>query len=238
MATILLTRPQAQSEALAERLSALGWTCLIAPLLRYEPLPPPPGFDALLSGAGALAFTSANGVRAFAAASARRDLPVHAVGDATAEAARDAGFAKIDSASGDAAALARRILAAQPRGPVLHVRGEEARGDLVAGLRAEGLAADEAVLYAMRAAQALPQPAVRALASGEAEAAAFYSPRTARVFADLARLAGLAPLSSLRAAAISAAAAEPLSGLGLAATTVAETPDSESMLRAIGRPRG
>ena len=49
-----------------------------------------------LDGVQALIATSANGVRAFAARDPRRSLPVCAVGDATARAASDAGFADVE----------------------------------------------------------------------------------------------------------------------------------------------
>ena len=53
-----------------------------------------------------LVFTSANGVAAFAALTPDRALPVFTVGDATAEAARAAGFAAVRSAGGDIGMLA------------------------------------------------------------------------------------------------------------------------------------
>jgi uroporphyrinogen-III synthase len=59
-----------------------------------------------VSGVGALAFTSVNGVEAFAARSAWRETRVFAVGAATAAAARAAGFADIVSSEGGVTALA------------------------------------------------------------------------------------------------------------------------------------
>jgi len=234
--TILLTRPEAQSDALAETLRARGWTPLVAPMLTFETLTPPPGFDAQVKSAAALAFTSANGVRAFAAASDHRDAPVFAVGDATRAAAREAGFADVRSAAGDAAALERLIIEARPAGPILHVRGEDARGDLAERLSAAGLSAGEAALYRMRAADALPEAVRAALAAGAVSAAAFFSPRTASAFAELTLAAGLTPLPHLRAIAISAAAAAGLAPLGLGRVIVAERPDGPAMLDAIGAP--
>lgn len=236
MATILLTRPEAQSGALAETLRARGWTPLLAPMLTFEALDPPPGFHALVENSAALAFTSANGVRAFAANSPRRDLPVFTVGDATEAAAREAGFSETRSAAGDAEALAGLIAGAGVTGAVLHIRGRRGGDDLSARLTAAGIGADEAVLYAMRAAEALPAPAASALAADRVDAAAFYSPRTARVFATLAQMAGLAPLSALRGVAISPAAAQPLADLGLREVVIADRPDGEAMLGAIGQP--
>src|SRR5690348_13331331 len=100
----LVTRPEADAQALAEALAARGVEPVIEPLLQIgfrEGAAPD------LAGAQALLFTSANGARACAAASPRRDLPVLAVGDATARAARELGYVRVESAGGDVEDLAR-----------------------------------------------------------------------------------------------------------------------------------
>ncbi len=77
---VMLTRPRADSERLAEELRARGNDVVMEPMLHIVPkgsLPP-------LEGVAALIVTSANGIRALAAASDRRDLTVYSVGDATA----------------------------------------------------------------------------------------------------------------------------------------------------------
>ncbi|PXA92809.1 uroporphyrinogen-III synthase, partial [Caulobacter sp. D5] len=94
---VWITRARPGAEATAARLSALGFTPLIDPLLEVRDLP----WTANLAGVGALAFTSRNGVAAFARISGERGLPVFAVGDATAEVAAEAGFTRIESAQGD-----------------------------------------------------------------------------------------------------------------------------------------
>jgi uroporphyrinogen-III synthase len=104
---LLVTRPLDESQALAERLEARGHQAAIEPLLTIAP-------DLLaplsLEGVQALLFTSANGVRAFALRSPRRDLPVYAVGPATAAAAREIGCATVESAGGDVRALAALVV--------------------------------------------------------------------------------------------------------------------------------
>jgi uroporphyrinogen-III synthase len=72
---LLLTRPEAESKALAARLASSGILSVAAPLLRIVPLA-----DAVLDLADvrALLFTSVNGVAAFRERSPRRDLPVYA----------------------------------------------------------------------------------------------------------------------------------------------------------------
>ena len=88
---IWITRAEPGASRTAEKLRALGHEPVVAPLLQARPLPGEIG----LTGVGALAFTSANGVNAFAERSPERSLPVFAVGDATAAAAHKAGFAEV-----------------------------------------------------------------------------------------------------------------------------------------------
>src|SRR4029453_9258545 len=116
---IWITRAQPGADATAERVRALGHEAGVAPV-RAGWL-----FSAVtldLSGVAALAFTSANGVRAFADASGERGLKVFAVGAATAQAARAAGFKAVLSADGDVEALAEGIAVrrGELRGAVLH----------------------------------------------------------------------------------------------------------------------
>ena len=111
-------------DLIAERVRAMGHEALVAPLLAVRPLE-----DAVvdLTGVAALAFTSANGVRAFAERSGERRLKVFAVGAATAQAAQAAGFSTVLSADGDVEALAEGIAARRNelRGVVLHPGASE-----------------------------------------------------------------------------------------------------------------
>jgi len=99
----LVTRPIEDAQTLTAALAAREVTALVEPLLTIRFLPET-NID--LSGVQALVFTSANGARAFAAASPRRDVAVFAVGDRTAATARALGFGDVISAGGDVAHLA------------------------------------------------------------------------------------------------------------------------------------
>src|SRR3954452_18262898 len=107
---ILVTRPQPDSETTAAALRAKGFAVLQAPMLRFEPLAFHDDADARY---GAVIVSSANAIRAIEAHLTRRllALPLFAVGERTAEAARDAGFADVAVADGNAAALRELILA-------------------------------------------------------------------------------------------------------------------------------
>lgn len=132
--TVWITRAQPGAQATARRVEALGFTALIDPLLEIRDLSPVVD----LTGVTALAFTSANGVEAFARLTPARDLPVFAVGEATAQAAHAAGFARPSSADGDVEALARLIAETHP-GPVLCVGAREPAADLPALLAEAGV---------------------------------------------------------------------------------------------------
>ena len=143
---IWITRAQPAAEATAERVRALGHEALVAPLLAVRALE-----DAQidLGGVAALAFTSANGVRAFADLSPERALRVFAVGAATAQAARAAGFKLVLSADGDVEALAEGIgqRRTELRGAVLHPGAAELAGDLMGALERQGVTARQVTLY-------------------------------------------------------------------------------------------
>lgn len=173
-----------------------------------------------LTGVAALAFTSRNGVEAFAALSEDRSLPVFTVGDATAGAARAAGFAPVRSAAGSLADLAR-LLAEAARGPVLAPGALEPSGDLPA------LLAGRVEVRAL--------PVYRAVETGSAAPGAFdavlvHSPRAGRA------LAALRPFPGQVAIAISEAAAAPLTGRAGLQTRIAARPDEAAMFEALGKP--
>ncbi|WP_334175630.1 uroporphyrinogen-III synthase [Pseudoxanthobacter sp.] len=212
---VLVTRPQPQAAETGRRLAALGYSVLLTPVLVTEA---DPTAEIDTRDAAAVAFTSRSAVRALEACLQRSgpphgllNLPAFAVGDATAQAARQAGFARVESAGGTAGDLARLILARLPAsaGAVLHLAGAERAGDLAGLLQAGGLAARTAVLYRTRAIGALPPPVAAALMAGEVDAVLLYSPRSAAAFAAI--LADLpASLTSSLPARLPDGAARPL----------------------------
>lgn len=217
-----MTRARPGAEATAERLRALGHIPWVAPLLAVEALAQTP---LSLEGAGALAFTSANAVRAFTEREPRRDLPVFAVGETTAAAARAAGFAQVQSAEGDVAALGRLIATAAPCGQVLHPGAQNLAGDLAGALGAAGVPARAVALY--RTVVCAPQPSPPATLA----AVLVHSPRAAGALAGhLARRPeGLDP-GRLDAFGLSPACLAPLRGSGLRSLRAAGTPDETALL--------
>lgn len=229
MRRVCVTRAEPGASATAARLIAHGLEPLLAPLSRIEP---GAGLSADPADAGAFAVTSANAVRAFAALSPLRDRPVFAVGEATAEAARAAGFGVVTSADGDVDALAGLLADRWRReaGAIWHLRGEAAAGDLAGALRALGHVVREEVVYRAAPVAALPEPLAAALADQTVAALLFHAPAAARTFAALA---ARQPLGFCTAACISRAAAAPLAPLGLARIAIAPAPTEAGLFSAL-----
>jgi len=220
---VWITRAQPGAARTAARLTALGFAPVVTPLLTLRPLPAALSAAPDLSTVAALAFTSPNGVEAFAALTPElRDRPVYAVGDATAEAARAAGFTDARSAAGDIHALARLIAASPIQGLILAPGAREPAGDLAALLPQRDI--QRLPVYAAEETGATP-PA-------DFDAVLVHSPRAARALA-----ASLAPQAAAQrlAVCISAAAGAPLAALGFAEIRTADAPDEASMLTALGK---
>jgi uroporphyrinogen-III synthase len=225
---IWITRTQPGAEATAERVRAMGHDAVVAPLLAVHPVT---DVQIDLKGVAALAFTSANGVRAFAEQCGERTLRVFAVGAATAQAARAAGFETVLSADGDVEALAEGIAArrGQLRGAVLHPGAAEPAGDLAGALEKHGVEARRAILYETGPVKLSDEEAARLLRS---DAALLHSPRAAKVLAQLLKAH---PQPNLRALGLSKAVIKPLARTPLAAKAFPPFPLEAALLNLIDR---
>ena len=207
MRKLLLLRPEPGLSQSAKRAGDLGLEVIACPLFRIEPMawdkPDPSAYDALL-------LTSANAVRAAGPGlESLRELPVYAVGAATAEAAQRAGFNIAAAGESDIVEL----LAAMPGSQkLLHIAGEHRREVDTAHV------IDRVTVY--RAA-AIDSPGLPRL---DGLVAAVHSPRAGARLGQLA-----ADRAGTAIAAISAAAAEAC-GPGWERIEVAEKSDDESLL--------
>ncbi len=225
---IWITRAQPGADATAERVRALGHEALIAPLLAVHAIP-----DAQvdLSGVAALAFTSANGVRAFADISAERAIRVFAVGAATAQAARAAGFRLVLSADGDVDALAEGIgqRRGELRGVVLHPGAAELAGDLTGALEKQGVATRSLILYETAPVKLEPDAAILLV---QADAVLLHSPRAAQALAAVLKIH---PAPKLRALGLSKAVLKPLARAKVGPRAFPSMPLEGALLNLIDR---
>ncbi|MGV8838890.1 MAG: uroporphyrinogen-III synthase [Bauldia sp.] len=235
---LLVTRPQPDASRTAARLRALGHVPLVQPMLSPEYLPLDiPGVPA------AIAVTSRNGVRALAflpGAARWTAVPVFAVGAATADAARQAGFADVRSADGDGAALADLVTAVldPAAGEIVYAAAEDRRPDLEQLLRARGFSVRLAVAYRMSPATALSPELRAAIAARAVDGVLLYSARTAAVFAGLVAQAGLNDaLAAAGIYAISGATADAAAWPDPARLRIAGQPTEEAILSLLGGDR-
>ncbi len=223
MLRVAITRALPEAEASAARFRARGAEAIVAPLLTIAPRP----FNIDVSGAHALIFTSINGVRTFGAASPERKIKALCVGDASASAARQAGFESVASANGDVAALAALIReTARPGGGrLIHIAGAHLAGDLARLLAPDGLAVERRIAYEAVGATSLPAALRQPL-----DVVAFHSPRAAEIFIAL----GAPNAVNLTAACLSLAVAERAAATPWRAIVVAPAPREDALLKAIG----
>jgi uroporphyrinogen-III synthase len=220
-----VTRPEPEARRTAELLRTRGHEVLLAPLMRTEAVPADIGgsFDAI-------AMTSANAARA----AVPRPLPVLAVGERSAQAAREAGYTQVESANGALSDLVALIAKRFPRGRILYLAGEDRAGDLAAALAPHGIAVHTVVVYRAVAADALPPEAALALKDGRLDGVLHYSRRSAETLIRLTEGAGaLNAVLSLAHYCLSAEVAEPLRARGATVRIVAR-PQETALIELIG----
>jgi uroporphyrinogen-III synthase len=239
---ILVTRPSSDNEATAARLRALGFEVVCAPVLRLEPATfrddPDTDYSAVI-------VTSANALRAVEPQLEGHrllKLPLFAVGEHTAEAARRIGFTKVMTAEGDVGTLRDLVLkSATVRRPkkgstLLYLAGADVSRDLAGELSAHGLHVVTQTTYRMTPISNLPREACDAFAANAVEAVLHYSGRSARAFLDAARADGV-EISALSVpqCCLSESIAAVLRDAGATQVAVATSPDENALLAALER---
>ena len=232
---LLVTRPEPDATALAASLKALGHEVLREPLMAITACP---GVRVELEDVHALLFTSANGLRIFASLCEERQLPVFTVGDATAKAARDAGFKKVHSAAGQVEDLAALVESAldPSAGKLFHAAGHHLAGDLKALLQASGFRVIRQVLYNTNTINALSTTACEAFRNRRLDGAFFFSPRTAQTFVRLAKEADIVSyVDTCDALCLSQAVAQKVRGLSWCHVYVASSPNQKALLELLSK---
>ncbi len=225
---VLVTRPQPGAADTAARLAALGYTPMLAPMLTIEPRAADwPEAEAVQ----AVLVSSANALTGVPAG--LHPVPLFAVGAASAARARAMGFARVESADADGAALAALVRArlAPEAGRLLVVHGQGQGDALCAQLEAAGFRLWRVANYAARPVTTLPAAARTAWRDGRIDAVLAFSGETATAFVGAVTRDGMAEAAGrVIACAISQAAAAKLAPLPFAAVRVAARPDQESVL--------
>lgn len=213
MTRIVVLRPEPGASETIERAKARGLDAVAIPLFKIEPLawtsPEAGGFDALL-------LTSANAVRfGGEQLTELRGLPVHAVGDATADAARGAGF---DIASTGDAGVDRLLGSLEADLKLLHPCGEERKPP-----ESARQSITPVPVYRPKAVEPAPD-----LAQARDAIVLIHSPRAAERFAELTREQQVEQ-QAVGLAVISRAAAE-AAGSGWKSVDIADRPSDDALL--------
>lgn len=228
---VLVTRPLDAAEETADALRAKGHEARLEPLLTIA-IDKGPTLD--VSTYGRLVLTSANGARAAAARIQDRAIPVLAVGPATADEARRAGFSEVQQADGNGIEGIVSCLSRMPRTserPMLHVSGADIAGDLQAEADRLGLKLERKALYKAVPSETLSARTCDELRIHGIDAVLFFSPRTAEIFASLVARAGLGQhLATITACVISHNAAKALKPLTFRKVLVAKDTTAGALL--------
>jgi uroporphyrinogen-III synthase len=226
---VLVTRPLPDGERTAAALRARGHDVMLTPLMHVRPIP------AVLAGDwSAVIITSTNALRVLSPAQLAPllNLPLYAVGERSAEAARDAGFRDVRSAQGDASALIRLIAEryANESAPHLYLAGVARAADIKSALAGKGIKVTTVEVYSTMTTR-FPPDLLTAIEQSRLDAVLHFSRRSAENFVIGAKTAGLAAKAlALKQLCLSAQVAEPLTLAGAQDVVIARRPDEASLL--------
>jgi len=213
MRRVLVLRPEPGAAATVKRARERALDAVAISLFEIEPVaweaPEAGSFDGLL-------LTSANAVRHGGQGLASlRGLKVYAVGEATADAARNAGF---DIAASGDAGVDRLLASIEPDLKLLHLCGRDRRDTADVAQRISSIAVYQA--------NAVQKPD---LSTAVGSVALIHSPRAGERFAEL-----VGDRSSIAIAAISPAAAEAVES-GWQAVEASDEPSDDALLALAAR---
>lgn len=238
--SILVVRPSPDNEKTAEGLRAAGYDVLLSPLLRFEPMPL---YDDHNATYDAVVVTSANalrGIEGFPILSRLQPVTLFAVGDSTAELARQYGFQNVVSASGDSGALRELVIRKVPAGRTLcYLAGADLGRDLPTELGARGYTVVTHTTYRMNKTPHFTDEARAAFAAGQIDAVLHYSRRSAKAFVEAVQDAGLEIAAfSLPQCCISDGVAAILREACASRVVVAASPDENAVFDMLARATG
>ena len=218
---VLVTRPKTDAQRFVDVLRAISgpFIAINSPAFENETLSAEiPEFNIAI-------FTSQTGVVHAPIGNGR---PAFCVGDATANAALDAGYVPV-SAGGSADDLVALILRQRPDDALLHIRGETTHGDVAKRLNEMGMHCQEMVAY-RKAVMGPSQTAREATSEKQMIIVPLFSAQTLSILKKWAlRLDGCTIVAISGSVADASVTLSPLNII------IAETPDFRSMSQATAR---
>ena len=231
---VLVTRPLPDGERTAAALRSCGHDVLLVPLMQVRPVPAVIGGDwcaAIITSTNALRVLPAEQIEPLLA------LPLYAVGQRSANAARELGFGEVRSANGDAQDLVRLVAErhANQAEPYLYLAGEDRAADIEGALGQRGIKAETMIVYRM-VTTSFPPDLFNAVERAEIDAVLHFSLRSAENYVAGAKAAGLMTQAlAPRQLCLSKQVAEPLRAAGAGNIAIASRPDEASLLGLLQR---
>jgi uroporphyrinogen-III synthase len=217
---LIITRPHDDALPLKAKLEAMGHSATLLPLLKIVPrenmaIPDKP-YQLICA-------TSANALKHVKLSTALKQKKIFTVGPQSLAAAQAAGFTWCEAHGGDVHGLVAHIKKAIPADatPILYLSGAETSADLQKLLQDDGFTVDKVIVYDA----VIEKPVGMAEAINAADGVLLYSPRSARIWVDMADIKQAASLSYF---CLSPNVAKALPNHWR--TRVAKTPDESAML--------
>ena len=186
------------------------------------------------TGAQAVLFTSANGVREFSKLlTTKAHIPCFCVGDKTSAEAREHGFTAFSAKGGadDLIALVTAVLNPAD-GPILYLHGKIVTGDITEQLVKKGFTVNDHVIYE-QVPQTLTDEARDLFANGSLHILPLFSPMTAKILAAEITAHPDWKLDHIDAICLSENVRKQVSGLEFQSLTTVATPTADAMSSAI-----
>ncbi|MBU6235760.1 MAG: uroporphyrinogen-III synthase [Alphaproteobacteria bacterium] len=223
---IIITRTQFGADALAHRLEGLGYNPVVLPLLEAQAT----GAPAPLEKPNGIIVTSAQIFRYLPSGFARA-VPVHAVGDATAAAARAAGFEDVSASHGDVKALCADVRMQKPTGTWLYIGPEEPAAGTAEALSSIGCKIMNWAVYRTVPARYDNAALATYLEGHKPCYVLLHSAKAAAIFANAIQQYGPdARLSQIKVLCLSKAVLECLANIHFGGSYVAHTPDENALV--------
>lgn len=187
----IITRPYEDSLKTAKKLSDIGITGFIEPMLtitfnkKIDKLLA----DSLKNKPQGLIITSANAVKSINNSSIARDFPIISIGESTTKIAMELGYTNITTASGNAKDLEKLIVNNHDKkaGNFIYTSGDIISRDIKTNLRKFGFQIDRIIAYYSIPSEDFSDDFKKLISSKQFYMVVFYSLKTTHVFLNLIR---------------------------------------------------
>lgn len=227
---VLVTRPEAAADKTAQKLIDAGFLPVLFPVTQTVALPfviPASSFDALtVTSAAVFRHVCDETLSPF------KNLPLFAVGEGTAQAARKAGFLQVIEGGGDAVRLAATIAHSLPSNArVLYLAGHVRQPVFEDQMAAAGFKMSVCNVYDAKMITYPSEEIVATLGTDPFAAVLLYSGFSAKAFCSLMQQINPPFNEKTRFACISQRVAELLPDLWQQQALIADHPDEEGIFR-------